>query len=152
MTKGSVTKTIFHRGWDVLGGLPFNNDATILLNEDQLDSIELHAENLNNHQALALRNAFAYGFSVIRGPPGTGKTRTIASIADIAQAGGLRMLIIAPVLLLLLLLLLLPLLLPLLLLPLLLLILLLILLQQQQQLFLIFLGKFCIKTNFGESG
>jgi hypothetical protein len=114
-------------GWQILAGLPFDNASTVSLNDEQLDAIGVHSDNLvsycissrfyslrydqllikatsllhfthpqNSSQAAALRNAFYHRFSVIKGPPGTGKTRTIASIADVAQSGNMRVLIIAP--------------------------------------------------------
>jgi hypothetical protein len=53
-------------------------------------------EELNEQQLAAARNAFSSRVSCVHGPPGTGKTRTIAAIADVAVARGRRMLVMAP--------------------------------------------------------
>ena len=88
--------TVYTLAWDVLRGMQFNNSPPRPLSADQETAIALHLESLNAAQGAALANAFNNKLSVIKGPPGTGKTRTIAAIADVALTGNLRVLIIAP--------------------------------------------------------
>ena len=89
-------RTIFSLGWDLLSGGGFDNIAEHPLTQQQSEAFKAHSSALNKSQCQGLRNAFAYRVSVIKGPPGTGKTRTIAAIADVAQTGNRRVLIIAP--------------------------------------------------------
>lgn len=58
--------------------------------------VEAHSECLNASQAEALTNAFRSKLSAIRGPPGTGKTRTVAATAEALRESGLRTLIVTP--------------------------------------------------------
>ena len=55
-----------------------------------------HAARLNATQSLAVAVASSFRISAIRGPPGTGKTATIATIAMAALACGQRSLLLAP--------------------------------------------------------
>jgi hypothetical protein len=59
------------------------------------EEIASHIE-LNDRQLAATRNAFGHTVSCILGPPGTGKTRTIAAIADVAISLKRRLLVMAP--------------------------------------------------------
>jgi AAA domain len=51
---------------------------------------------LNESQKKAFVNAHSYPVSVIRGPPGTGKTRTVAAITESFVDDGKRVMLIAP--------------------------------------------------------
>ena len=51
---------------------------------------------LNASQALAVAAASAYRITAIRGPPGTGKTKTIAAVCRAGMQGGERLLLLAP--------------------------------------------------------
>jgi hypothetical protein len=58
--------------------------------------IEKHGASLNSTQRQTLGNAFRFRVSACRGPPGTGKTRTISAIAESFRDAGKRVLIMAP--------------------------------------------------------
>jgi hypothetical protein len=58
--------------------------------------LQKHGAALNPTQRQALQNAFRFGVSACRGPPGTGKTRTISAIAESFRDAGKRVLIMAP--------------------------------------------------------
>lgn len=75
-----VVKTIHSLAWQILSGERFNNTSPLGLTPDQQASMAVHKENLNASQGQALVNAFNFHVSVIKGPPGTGKTRTIAPL------------------------------------------------------------------------
>eukprot|EP01036_Dinobryon_divergens_P030194 gene30194-39397_t len=94
-TSNEAPRTIYSLGWSLLNGLEFDNDANHLTNEQQ-QAIGSYIDSFNPAQYTALQNAFLRKVSVIKGPPGTGKTRTIAAIADVVQKGKGRVLIIAP--------------------------------------------------------
>ena len=94
-TSNEAPRTIYSLGWSLLNGLEFENDANSLTNE-QRQTIGSYIDSINPAQYTALQNAFLHKVSVIKGPPGTGKTRTIAAIADVVQKGKGRVLIIAP--------------------------------------------------------
>ena len=96
MTTGGE-KTVFLLAWSFLNGREFENDADFLTDK-QRQAIEsyIDSNSINPSQYKALQNAFKHKVSVIKGPPGTGKTRTIAAIADVAQKGNKRVLILAP--------------------------------------------------------
>ena len=81
--KVGTSTTIYSLGIDLLSQRAFNNTATHLLAEAQEDAVETHIETLNFAQGVALQNAFSHRISVIKGPPGTGKIRTlISSLTD----------------------------------------------------------------------
>jgi len=92
----AASVTMYTLAWDILRGMEFDNTASLTLSSDQEVAMDLHLEQLNAAQGAALTNAFTSKVSVIKGPPGTGKTRTIAAIANVALSGNLRVLIIAP--------------------------------------------------------
>jgi hypothetical protein len=92
----AASVTMYTLAWDILRGMEFDNTAPLTLSSDQEVAMDLHLEQLNAAQGAALTNAFTSKVSVIKGPPGTGKTRTIAAIANVALSGNLRVLVIAP--------------------------------------------------------
>jgi exodeoxyribonuclease V alpha subunit len=57
---------------------------------------DLRAGTLTDEQQAAVRNAFTQRFSLITGGPGTGKTASIRTIAEVASAQGARVLLVAP--------------------------------------------------------
>ena len=82
---GTSTRTIYSLGIDLLSLRAFNNTATHPLTEAQEEAIETHIETLNFAQGVALQNAFSHRVSVIKGPPGTGKTRTMTSVISLSH-------------------------------------------------------------------
>lgn len=68
----------------------------VRLDHAEASEVAAHEPFLNRSQFTALVNSFAYPVSCIRGPPGTGKTRTVAAIADVCISLGRRILIMAP--------------------------------------------------------
>ena len=75
-----------------------NTGKFLSRNLDAVESqaIRFYAKHLNPSQVESLERAFTSKVSVITGPPGTGKTRTIAAIAEVATSTNRRVLIIAP--------------------------------------------------------
>jgi len=75
-----------------------NTGKFLSRNLDAVESqaIRFYAKHLNPSQVESLERAFTSKVSVITGPPGTGKTRTIAAIAEVATSTKRRVLIIAP--------------------------------------------------------
>jgi exodeoxyribonuclease V alpha subunit len=51
---------------------------------------------LTEEQLTGVQNAFSHRLSLVTGGPGTGKTASIRTIAGIASAGGVRVLLVAP--------------------------------------------------------
>lgn len=79
--------------FNLLHGRPITPGAPL----SALDEAEAAShDELNARQLEAVRNALKCTISCILGPPGTGKTRTIAAIADVTVARGRRLLVMAP--------------------------------------------------------